>query len=76
MSPFAQSAERGAWPEVLCATEDNLKEFAYYGPTKRSEMVGPVGECDLEKNVLDIYQAQQLWKISEEKTGVQWNLSE
>jgi hypothetical protein len=39
-APFAQSAERGAWPEILCATEENLKPFAYYGPTKRNEMGG------------------------------------
>lgn len=75
LSPFAQSAERGAWPEVLCATEDNLKEFAYYGPTKRNEMVGPVGECEIEKSVLDTYQAKELWKVSEESTGVQWNFA-
>lgn len=74
LSPFAQSAERGAWPEVLCATEDNLKEFAYYGPTKRSEMVGPVGECELEQNVLDSTQAAQLWEISEQKTGISWSI--
>lgn len=76
LSPFAQSAERGAWPEVLCATEKKLKEFAYYGPTKRNEMVGPVGECNLEKSVLDISQAQKLWKESEEKTSVQWKFAE
>lgn len=74
LSPLAQSAERGAWPEVLCATEKDLKETAYYGPTKRAEMVGPVGECQLESSVLEEGAAQQLWEISEEATQIQWSL--
>lgn len=73
-APFAQSAERGAWPEILCATEENLKPFAYYGPTKRNEMGGPVGECVLEESVLDAGEARQLWTLSEEKTGTTWSL--
>lgn len=73
-APFAQSAERGAWPEVLCATEENLKEAAYYGPTKRNEMAGPVGECVLEESVLDEDQASKLWEYSEKETGAQWSL--
>lgn len=73
-TPFAQSAERGAWPEVLCATEENLKDAAYYGPTKRTEMVGPVGECSLEESVLDVEQARKLWDLSNEATGANWSL--
>ena len=71
-APFAQSAERGAWPEVLCATETNLKGTAYFGPTKRGEMVGPVGEGTLETSVLDEAEAQRLWVLSERETGVNW----
>lgn len=71
-APLAQSAERGAWPEVLCATETNLKEAAYYGPTKRGEMAGPVGLCTLEPNVLNEDEAGRLWTVSEEATGCKW----
>ncbi|MEM7122491.1 MAG: SDR family oxidoreductase [Pseudomonadota bacterium] len=74
-APFAQSAERGAWPEILCATEENLKETAYYGPTKRSEMAGAVGECTLEESVLDTDQARKLWELSEQETGITWALA-
>lgn len=73
-APFAQSAERGAWPEILCATEENLKGAAYYGPTKRGEMAGPVGECVLETNVLDKCEAQKLWTLSEKETRVSWSV--
>jgi len=30
---LAQTAERGSYPEVMCATEEDLQEKAYYGPT-------------------------------------------
>lgn len=71
---IAQSAEQGAWPEVMCATKDNLKQEALYGPVKRAETVGPVGECKLEPIALDKEAATKLWKISEEKTGFIWPL--
>jgi NAD(P)-dependent dehydrogenase (short-subunit alcohol dehydrogenase family) len=74
LSPLAQSAERGAWPEVLCATEENLKPAAYYGPTKRAEMVGPVGACTLEESVLYPKDAAWLWELSETLTGTSWSI--
>lgn len=70
LSPLAQSAERGSWPEVMCATEEGLEPATYYGPT-RFEMVGPVGACPLKAFVLDPQQASDLWALSETKTGVQ-----
>lgn len=72
MSPFAQSAERGSWPEVMCATHDGLEAERYYGPT-RAEMTGPVGECQLHEHALDREAAKRLWTISEEKTGLSWS---
>ncbi|RMF57387.1 MAG: SDR family oxidoreductase [Bacteroidetes bacterium] len=71
---IAQSAERGAWPEVMCATEEGLKPEKLYGPTKRAETVGPVGECPVSEVALDRESAARLWKISEEKTGFRWPL--
>jgi len=59
---------------VLCATEDHLKEAAYYGPTKWGEMVGHVGECILEESVLDVGSARKLWELSEKATGVSWDV--
>jgi len=69
----AQSAEKGSWPEVMCATEEGLKPEALYGPTKRMEMVGPIGECPLENHALDRDMAKKLWILSEEKTGLSWS---
>jgi NAD(P)-dependent dehydrogenase (short-subunit alcohol dehydrogenase family) len=71
---IAQSAEKGAWPEVMCATEDGLRQVAFYGPTKRGETVGPVGEGMLDPIALDKEAATRLWKISEEMTALSWPL--
>ncbi|WP_298820397.1 hypothetical protein [uncultured Roseibium sp.] len=68
---FAQSAARGSWPEVMCATEKGLEAEKYYGPT-RFEMVGPVGECALEAFALEPDQAAKLWTLSEQKTALSW----
>lgn len=73
MSPMVQSAEKGAYPELMCATEDNLKQQAYYGPTGRLNWVGPVGECKLEPFVLDRVTAGKLWDLSEKETNCEWN---
>ncbi|KIG13399.1 putative oxidoreductase [Enhygromyxa salina] len=70
----AQSAERGSWPEVMCATEAELKSETLYGPTKRAEMVGPVGECPLDEVALSREMAAKLWTLSEQKTSLSWSL--
>ena len=70
---IAQSAEKGAWPEVLCATEENLDPESFYGPTKRGEMVGAIGKCRLLPHALDRQMAKELWDKSEELTGFKWS---
>jgi len=71
---IAQSAEKGSWPEVMCATEEGLTPETLYGPTKRSETVGAIDVCALDPVALDQDMARQLWTISEEKTGLRWTL--
>ncbi len=71
---IAQSAEKGAWPEVMCATKQGLAINKLYGPTKRADTVGPVGECLLDEVALDQQIAQQLWQLSEENTSFNWKL--
>ncbi len=72
MSPLVQSAEQGAYPEVMCATEDGLEGRALYGPTGRSEWVGPVGKGTLEPYAYDKAVMERLWELSEKETGVDW----
>lgn len=70
--PIVQSAEKGSYPEVMCATEDNLKQKAFYGPTGTMQWVGPVGECKVENFVFDQEIAKKLWKVSEKATNCEW----
>lgn len=74
LSPFVQSAEKGSYPELMCATEDNLDQKGFYGPTGRSYWTGPVGECKLEPHAVDKTVAKKLWDLSEKETGLKWNL--
>ncbi len=73
-TPLVQTAEKGAYPEVMCATEADLSQKAYYGPTKRMQTGGPVGECKLESHALDKEVATRLWAISEQETGKNFQL--
>jgi len=68
----AQTAEKGAYPKVMCATEENLKQRAYYGPTGLMNFGGPVGECELESFVLEKETLTKLWALSEQQTSFEW----
>jgi NAD(P)-dependent dehydrogenase (short-subunit alcohol dehydrogenase family) len=74
MSPLVQSAERGAFPEIMCATEAGLEQRALYGPTGRMEWVGPVGKGSLEPYAYDKTVMEKLWELSEQETGMNWGL--
>ncbi|WP_114963792.1 SDR family oxidoreductase [Tritonibacter mobilis] len=74
MTPMVQSAEKGAYPEVMCATEDGLLQRALYGPTGRMEFVGPVGKGTLNPHANDKAVMTRLWSISEAATGFTWPL--
>ena len=72
LSPLVQSAEKGAYPQLMCATEPNLEQAGFYGPTGRSNWTGPVGEHKIEPHAKDKAVSKQLWELSEKETGVAW----
>lgn len=74
LSPLVQSAEKGAYPELMCATEDDLDQEAFYGPTGRGYWTGPVGECKLEPHAKDKAVAKRLWDLSEKETHLKWDI--
>ncbi len=74
VTPLVQSAEKGAYPEVMCATEEALQQRAYYGPTGMMNFGGPVNECQLEPFTYDTDAIERLWIISEKATSSTWNL--
>lgn len=73
-SPMVQTAEKGAYPEVMCATEDGLEERALYGPTGYMEFVGPVGKGTLEPHAYNKSVMSKLWDVSEEATRFSWDI--
>lgn len=73
-TPMVQTAEQGAYPEVMCATENGLEARALYGPTGRMEFVGPVGRGTLKAHAYDKAVMVKLWETSEEETGFSWRL--
>ena len=73
-TPMVQSAEKGAYPEVMCATEEGLEQRALYGPTGRMEFVGPVGRGTLNPHAHDKSVMVKLWNVSERSTGFSWTM--
>ncbi|MGH1575699.1 SDR family oxidoreductase [Planktotalea sp.] len=73
-SPMVQTAEQGAFPEIMCATQEGLEQLAFYGPTGRMEMVGPVGQGTLEPYAYDKITIEKLWVRSEQETGFTWQI--
>ena len=74
LSPLTQSAEKGAYPELMCATEEDLDQKSFYGPTGRSNWTGPVGAHKIEPHAKDKVVAEKLWELSEKQTGIKWNI--
>lgn len=74
LSPLVQSAEKGAYPEVMCATEAGLEQRALYGPTGRMGFVGPVGRGTLNPHAHDKSVMTRLWDVSETATGFTWSV--
>ena len=74
LTPLTQSAEKGAYPQLMCATEKGLDQSGFYGPTGRSNWVGPVGAHKLEPHAKDQAIAERLWEVSEKATGLKWNI--
>lgn len=74
LTPLTQPAENGAYPQLMCATEPNLDENGFYGPTGKRNWTGPVGAHHIEPHAKDKTVMKRLWELSEKETGVKWNI--
>jgi len=74
LSPLTQPAENGAYPQLMCATEDNLDQKEFYGPTGRNNWVGPVGAHEIKPHAKDKNISRRLWELSEKETGLKWSI--
>lgn len=71
---LAQSAEMGALPILYAATYPNLPGASYVGPDGPGEMRGYPTLVQPTNRAKDIEVAKLLWQISEELTGVRYEL--
>lgn len=73
-TPLVQTAEKGAYPEIMCATENGLEQRALYGPTGLMETGGAVGKGTLNPHAYDKAVMEKLWTVSEEATDFNWDI--
>ena len=69
---LAQSAEAGAWPTLMAATDPSVPSGAFIGPTGLRGMRGTPGRVTPSEAARDVDSAQRLWELSTELTGVSY----
>jgi NAD(P)-dependent dehydrogenase (short-subunit alcohol dehydrogenase family) len=72
---IAQSAEMGALPTLYAATEPGVQGGTYIGPDGFLEQRGHPARVSPNRAAQDEDVARRLWQISEEMTGVRFELS-
>ena len=70
---MGQDPKQGALPTVLCAAGKEARPGGYYGPQNFREMRGPVSDALVEEKALKKDRQKQLWEMSEELVGFQWD---
>ena len=71
---FAQSAEKGALPQLFAATAPEVRGGQFYGPDGFQEFRGAPTEVQAVPEAHDPAIAARLWTVSEELTGVTYAL--
>jgi NAD(P)-dependent dehydrogenase (short-subunit alcohol dehydrogenase family) len=69
---IGQSPAHGAEPQLYAATAPKVNGGDYFGPKYRAR--GPVAPSDSSAAAHDMGVAKRLWDVSEELTGVRWEL--
>jgi NAD(P)-dependent dehydrogenase (short-subunit alcohol dehydrogenase family) len=71
---FGQEPLMGALPTLYAATESDVNGAEYYGPSGFMEMNGPPKKVKSNKRSHDRNVAERLWNISEDLTGVHFQI--
>lgn len=71
---FAQNALMGALPTLYAATDPSVQGAEYVGPSGFMEMNGPPKKVKSNKRSHDRNVAERLWNVSEELTGVRFQI--
>ena len=70
VSLLGQSAAAGALPSLLAATDPKVSPGSYFGPCGFNEFKGPPGIAKIKERAFDMGVAHELWRLSEQLTGV------
>lgn len=70
---FAQTPEVGALPSLYAATAPDVRPNDFYGPDGFQEMRGAPKRVSMIKAAEDDALAEELWRVSEELTGVRYD---
>ncbi len=70
---FAQSAAKGALPTLYAATARDVQSGEYYGPGGLMNMRGTPERQRSAEQSYDRETARELWEVSEELTGVEFD---
>ena len=71
---IAQSAEMGALPELYAAVDPAARSGRFYGPGGFAEMRGYPAGVEPAAAAKNEETARRLWDVSQQLTGVTWNL--
>jgi NAD(P)-dependent dehydrogenase (short-subunit alcohol dehydrogenase family) len=69
---LAQSAEAGAWPTLMAATDPSVPSGTFIGPTGFMGQRGTPGFETPSEAARDVDAARRLWHVSTELTGVSY----
>ena len=67
---FAQSAAMGVLPTLYAATSPNVVGGDFIGPASLGGARGYPGKSRSSARSHDVASAQELWRVSEEMTGI------
>lgn len=73
-SVFGQSASMGALPILYAATAPGLHGDSYIGPDGAGQWKGYPHLVDRSAAAMDVDAAMRLWRVSEERTGIDFPL--
>jgi hypothetical protein len=71
---FSQPADMGALPTLYAATAPDVRGGDYFGPDRLFETRGHPKKVSSSKASQDLDAARRLWEVSEELTGVRYDL--
>jgi hypothetical protein len=70
--PFAQTAAEGALPALYAATDPRAEGGRFYGPGGFQHASGAPAEQKPYAPLTSVADAERLWSVSEQLTGVKW----